>query len=125
MINIEQDLRYSSKEGRQGLDRLMNIAEVVRWQLEKQYGDLRGLNDIAAQSLFLHLKSMGIECRIVKGTLKTDKDIKIFHLIGPVEHYWVVVGDQVIDILADLFNPLLNKPMPKIYIGNGDRHIPE
>lgn len=96
---------------------ILKIANLVRWQLEQQYGDLRGLNDIAARSMFLHLADKGIQCRLVRGVLKTDKDVELFELIGPVDHYWVEADDQVVDVLADLFNPLMDTPFPKVYVG--------
>ena len=104
------------------MESLIEIARMVRWQLETEYGDLRGLNDIAARSLHAHLKSHGIDCHIVKGTFKTDKDVGLFDLVGPVEHYWISVDDHIVDILADLFNPLLDEPMSQVFIGTNDRY---
>lgn len=101
---------------------IKEIAQLVRWQLETTFDSLEGLGDIAAETLYKHLQENNVECELVEGVFLTDMAIFLCKL-GPFEHHWVEIDGFIIDVIADIFNPAMDIPFPKMFIGQHGQYM--
>jgi hypothetical protein len=88
---------------------LQKVAERVR-QEEVTFGDASGLCHHCSKMLFDFLMAEGVPCGFIEGVFHSDEDAW--------RHYWIEVGDYIIDVTADQFNRYLPEetPMPPILI---------
>jgi hypothetical protein len=94
-IRIEEKISYT----------ILGIAKRVRDKIIKSEGNSTGMCYGASWDIVRFLKKKGIKSSVVGGHFNTDYDCGYWG----ESHYWVKIGDFILDVTADQFNHHLRK----------------
>lgn len=105
------------------LNEIAQKAKDVREETIRLRGRIPGQCRLCAARLAVELRKIGYPAMIAKGTFTLDRPDPDAdypseeHETGKVTHYWVEIGDLLIDATADQFSEEVDEELPEIIIG--------
>lgn len=95
---------------------LREIARQARKHVVRQYGTPPQGGCLEAAKFIARLvRKAGLKCRVVSGHFMLDKPGRLCQY---PQHWWVRVGQNIVDVTADQFASEVNEPIAPICIGD-------